>query len=61
MGEKRFDTIADLVHDGLISFYIEKHASSYIADMAEENNYAELVFEIFLFTNLRNKILDGLS
>jgi len=41
VGEKRFDTIADLVHDGLISFYIEKHASSYIADMAEENNYAE--------------------
>lgn len=41
VGEKRFDTIADLVHDGLISFYIEKHASNYIAMMAEENNYAE--------------------
>ncbi len=25
----------------MISFYIEKHASNYIADMAEENNYAE--------------------
>ncbi len=41
MGEKRFDTIEDLVHDGLISFYIEKHASNYIACMSEENNYAE--------------------
>ncbi len=30
-----------MVHDGLISFYIEKHASNYIAMMAEENNYAE--------------------
>ena len=41
VGEKRFDSIFDLVHDGLISFYIEKHASNYIAMMAEENNYAE--------------------
>lgn len=41
MGEKRFDNISDLVHDGLISFYIEKHASNYIAMMAEESNYAE--------------------
>jgi hypothetical protein len=41
VGEKRFDSIVDLVHDGMISFYIEKHASNYIADMAEENNYAE--------------------
>ena len=41
VGEKRFDTIEDLVHDGLISFYIEKHASNYIACMSEENNYAE--------------------
>jgi hypothetical protein len=41
VGEKRFDSIADLVHDGLISFYIEKHASNYIAMMSEENNYSE--------------------
>lgn len=41
VGEKRFDSIIDLVHDGLISFYIETHASTYIADMAEENNYSE--------------------
>lgn len=41
MGEKRFENISDLVHDGLISFYIEKHASNYIAMMAEESNYAE--------------------
>lgn len=41
VGEKRFDSIIDLVHDGLISFYIEKHASNYIAMMSEENNYSE--------------------
>ena len=41
VGEKRFENISDLVHDGLISFYIEKHASNYIAMMAEENNYSE--------------------
>jgi hypothetical protein len=41
VGEKRFDNINDLVHDGLISFYIEKHASNYIAMMCEENNYSE--------------------
>ena len=39
--EKTFDSIFDLVHDGLISFYIEKHASYYIALIAKENNYAE--------------------
>jgi hypothetical protein len=41
VGEKRFDNIIDLVQDGLITFYIEKHASNYIAIMADENNYAE--------------------
>ena len=41
VGEKRFDSVSDLVHDGLISFYIEKHASNYISMMCEENNYSE--------------------
>jgi chimaerin len=41
VGEKRFDNIYDLVHDGLISFYIEKHASQYIAMMSQDNNYSE--------------------
>ena len=41
VGDKRFDSVSDLVHDGLISFYIEKHASNYIAMMSEENNYSE--------------------
>ncbi len=41
VGEKRFDSIVDLIHDGLITFYIEKHASNYIAMMCEENNYSE--------------------
>jgi hypothetical protein len=34
VGEKHFDTLNDLVHDGLISFYLESKASNYIALMA---------------------------
>lgn len=34
VGEKHFDTLNDLVHDGLISFYLESKASDYIALMA---------------------------
>ncbi|CAF1261533.1 unnamed protein product [Rotaria sordida] len=34
VGEKHFDTLNDLVHDGLISFYLESKASDYIAVMA---------------------------
>ena len=34
VGEKHFDTLDDLVHDGLISFYLESKASDYIALMA---------------------------
>ncbi|CAF1150468.1 unnamed protein product, partial [Didymodactylos carnosus] len=38
VGEKRFDLIEDLVHDGLISFYLESKASDYIALMACDSN-----------------------
>lgn len=34
VGEKHFDSLNDLVHDGLISFYLESKASDYIALMA---------------------------
>lgn len=41
VGEKRFDTLDDLVADGLISMYMDKHATDYIRRMAEETIYEE--------------------
>jgi len=41
VGEKRFDTIQDLVADGLITFYLESKAADYIAGLSSESNYAE--------------------
>lgn len=39
VGEKRFDTIQDLVADGLIALYLESKAGDYIAMMCNESNY----------------------
>ena len=41
VGEKRFDTIQDLVADGLITFYLESKAADYIASLSSQSNYAE--------------------
>jgi len=41
VGEKRFDTIQDLVADGLITFYLESKAADYIAALSSQSNYAE--------------------
>ncbi|XP_050405855.1 N-chimaerin isoform X1 [Patella vulgata] len=41
VGEKRFDTVHDLVEDGLIHFYIESHAADYISTLSKESNYEE--------------------
>lgn len=41
VGEKRFDTIHDLVEDGLIAFYLESKAADYIARLSNESNYEE--------------------
>ncbi|XP_074652324.1 N-chimaerin-like isoform X2 [Tubulanus polymorphus] len=41
VGEKRFDTIHDLVADGLITFYLESKASDYIEALSKESNYEE--------------------
>ena len=41
MGEKRFETVEQLVADGLIHFYIESRAADYIASLSEESNYAQ--------------------
>ncbi|KAF7635328.1 hypothetical protein Mgra_00005295 [Meloidogyne graminicola] len=39
IGTKRYDSIETLVEDGLISMYVEKHASNYINSMANEAVY----------------------
>lgn len=36
VGEKRFDTMHDLVKDGLITYYVEAHAQTYIEHLPEE-------------------------
>ncbi len=41
VGEKRFDTVQDLVADGLITFYLEAKAADYIASLSSQSNYAE--------------------
>jgi len=41
VGEKRFDTVHDLVADGLIHFFVELKAADYIASLSNESNYAE--------------------
>lgn len=41
VGEKRFDTMQDLVADGLITFYLESKAADYIASLSSQSNYAE--------------------
>ncbi|KAL4228547.1 N-chimaerin [Mactra antiquata] len=41
VGEKRFETVDQLVADGLIHFYIESKASDYIASLSDESNYAQ--------------------
>ena len=35
VGEKRFDSVHDLVADGLIHFFIESRAADYIKKMAQ--------------------------
>jgi len=41
VGEKRFDTIRDLVADGLIIFYLESKAADYISALSTCANYSE--------------------
>ena len=38
---KRFDTLHDLVADGLITLYVELHASDYITNIANQCRYEE--------------------
>ncbi|KAI0977816.1 hypothetical protein GJ496_001874 [Pomphorhynchus laevis] len=40
VGEKRFQNLDELVHDGLIAFYVETHARDYIDKMQEKIIYS---------------------
>ncbi|RWS03686.1 N-chimaerin-like protein, partial [Dinothrombium tinctorium] len=41
VGDKRFDTIHDLVADGLITLYLEAHAAEYISALGNSCKYEE--------------------
>ena len=41
VGEKHFDSLDDLVADGLICFYVHLKAPDYIASLANESHYEE--------------------
>lgn len=41
VGEKRFETLEELVADGLITMHMEKHANDYIQRMADEAIYEQ--------------------
>ncbi|XP_076328852.1 N-chimaerin-like isoform X2 [Tachypleus tridentatus] len=41
VGDKKFDTVHDLVADGLITLYLEAHAGEYIAKMCVQSRYEQ--------------------
>ncbi|KRZ07132.1 N-chimaerin, partial [Trichinella zimbabwensis] len=47
VGEKRFDSVEQLVADGLISMHIEKHAADYVRRMAEQTIYEHSPYSQF--------------
>lgn len=55
MGEKRFDTVYDLVADGLIHFYIELRAADYIKELSNESNYEESPYMAYNQCRLRHE------
>lgn len=57
VGEKRFESIHDLVTDGLITLYIETKASEYISKMTTNPIYEHIGYA----TLLREKVSRRLS
>lgn len=54
VGEKRFDSVYDLVADGLIHFYIELRAADYIKELSNESNYEESPYMAYNQCRLRH-------
>ncbi|KAK1794670.1 hypothetical protein P4O66_001381 [Electrophorus voltai] len=57
VGEKRFESVHDLVTDGLITLYVETKAAEYIAKMTTNPIYQHLGYTSLL----RDKLNPGLS
>ncbi|XP_076826850.1 beta-chimaerin [Brachyhypopomus gauderio] len=57
VGEKRFESVHDLVTDGLITLYVETKAAEYIAKMTTNPIYQHLGYTSLL----RDKLTPGLS
>ena len=55
VGEKRFDTVYDLVADGLIHFYIELRAADYIKQLSSESTYEESPYMAYNQCRLRHE------
>ncbi|BFZ22577.1 hypothetical protein BsWGS_25616 [Bradybaena similaris] len=47
VGEKRFDSVYDLVADGLIHFYIVQRAGDYIKTLSQESNFQASPYRAF--------------
>ncbi|KPM04865.1 N-chimaerin-like protein [Sarcoptes scabiei] len=58
---KRFDTVHDLVADGLITLYVELHASDYIANLGTECRYEESPYMTLHKDRLRPLIAENRS
>lgn len=55
VGEKKFDSVHDLVADGLITLYVENNAAEYIRDMADETVYEESPYSHYLRAQRRTR------
>ena len=56
VGEKRFDSVHDLVADGLITFYLESKAADYISMMSTQSNYADSPYQVSERRRSRNDV-----
>uniref|UniRef100_A0A4W5QEX6 Beta-chimaerin n=1 Tax=Hucho hucho TaxID=62062 RepID=A0A4W5QEX6_9TELE len=59
VGEKRFETVHDLVTDGLITLYIETKAAEYIAKMTTNPIYEHLGYTSLLKDKMEHRLSRG--
>lgn len=59
VGEKRFETVHDLVTDGLITLYIETKAAEYIAKMTTNPIYEHLGYTSLLKDKMGHRLSRG--
>lgn len=61
VGEKRFESVHDLVTDGLITLYIETKAAAYIAKMTTNPIYEHLGYTSLLKDKMARRLSRGRS